>query len=159
CQREPAMAALPETLVAPAAAQGESRLRIIARNALPFLVLGLLWEIAAHAGLFPPKLFPPLETIAAAFYRLTISGVLPLHVAETLLRLTAGFALAAIVGVSLGILMGRSRRAEDYLLPLVSIGAPIPGIAYAPLFMLWFDLGNKSAILVVGFVSAFPIIF
>jgi ABC-type nitrate/sulfonate/bicarbonate transport system permease component len=44
-------------------------------------------------------------------------------------------------------------------LPLVSIGAPIPGIAYAPLFMLWFDLGNTSAILLVGFVSAFPIIF
>ena len=44
-------------------------------------------------------------------------------------------------------------------MPLVSIGAPIPGIAYAPLFMLWFGLGNFSAILLVGFVSAFPIIF
>jgi NitT/TauT family transport system permease protein len=160
-QCEAAMAALPETLAAPAppVAQGESRLRVIARNALPFLVLGLIWEIAAHAGLFPPKLFPPLETIGATLYRLTVSGILPHHVAETLLRLIAGFALAAVVGVTLGILMGRSRRAEDYLLPLVSIGAPIPGIAYAPLFMLWFDLGNKSAILVVGFVSAFPIIF
>jgi NitT/TauT family transport system permease protein len=155
------MAALPETLAAeaPAVAQGESRLRAIARNALPFLVLGLMWEIAAHAGLFPPKLFPPLETVGATLYRLTVSGILPHHVAESLLRLIAGFALAAVVGVTLGILMGRSRRAEDYLLPLVSIGAPIPGIAYAPLFMLWFDLGNKSAILVVGFVSAFPIIF
>src|SRR5262249_38889909 len=120
-QREPVMAALPETLAAeaPRAAQGESRLRVIARNALPFLVLGLLWEITAHAGFFPPKLFPTLETIGAAFYRLTISGILPLHAAETLLRLIAGFALAAIVGVTLGILMGRSRRAEDYLLPLV----------------------------------------
>ena len=55
--------------------------------------------------------------------------------------------------------MGRSRRAEDIFLPLVSIGAPIPGIAYAPLFLLWFGLGNKSAVLLVGFVSAFPIIF
>jgi NitT/TauT family transport system permease protein len=157
------MAALPETLAAdapaPAAAQGEGRLHVIARNAFPFLVLGVLWEIAAHAGIFPPKLFPPLETVGAAFYRLTVSGILPVHVAETLLRLGAGFALAAVVGVTLGILMGRSRRVEDMALPLVSIGAPIPGIAYAPLFMLWFDLGNKSAILLVGFVSAFPIIF
>src|SRR4029077_6170987 len=78
---------------------------------------------------------------------------------ETLMRLFAGFALAAVAGVTLGIAMGRSRFAEDVFLPLVSIGAPIPGIAYAPLFMLWFDLGNKSAILVVGFVSAFPIVF
>jgi NitT/TauT family transport system permease protein len=55
--------------------------------------------------------------------------------------------------------MGRSRVAEDILLPLVSIGAPIPGIAYAPLFLLWFGLGNVSAVILVGFVSAYPIIF
>src|SRR5499426_3166941 len=154
------MAALPETLAAGRiAATGEGHLRAFARNAVPFLVLGSLWEIAAHLGLFPEKFFPPIETIAAALYRLTVSGILPVHIAETLLRLGAGFALAAIIGVTLGILMGRSRRVEDLALPLISIGAPIPGIAYAPLFMLWFDLGNKSAILVVGFVSAFPIIF
>jgi NitT/TauT family transport system permease protein len=41
----------------------------------------------------------------------------------------------------------------------VSICAPIPGLAYAPLFLLWFGLGNVSAVLLVGFVSAFPIIF
>ncbi len=72
-----------------------------------------------------------------------------------MLRLLAGFFLAAIVGVTLGILMGRSRRVEDIALPLVSIGAPIPGLAYAPLFLLWFGLGNKSAVLLVAFVSAF----
>jgi NitT/TauT family transport system permease protein len=55
--------------------------------------------------------------------------------------------------------MGRSRRAEDIFLPLVSIGAPIPGLAYTPLFLLWFGLGNRTAVLLVGFVSAFPIIF
>ncbi len=56
----------------------------------------------------------------------------------------AGFALAAVVGVAIGILMGRSRRAEDILLPVISIGAPIPGLAYTPLFLLWFGLGNVS---------------
>jgi NitT/TauT family transport system permease protein len=139
--------------------RGESRLRMAARTAFPFLVVGALWEITAHAGVFPPRLFPPLEEIAAAFWRLTITGVLPHHAAQTLLRLAAGFALAAVVGVAIGMAMGRSKRAEDYLLPLVSIGAPIPGIAYAPLFMLWFGLGNISAVLLVGFVSTFPIIF
>ena len=54
----------------------------------------------------------------------------------------AGFALAAVAGVAIGFAMGRSRRAEDIFLPLVSIGAPIPGLAYAPLFLLWFGLGN-----------------
>src|SRR5215470_1869972 len=100
-----------------------------ARRALPFLVVGAVWEITAHLGLFPPRLFPPLEDVAAAFLRLTASGALPHHAAETLLRLLAGFSLAAVLGVGLGIAMARSRLAEDLALPLVSIAAPIPGIA------------------------------
>ncbi|MGE0035437.1 MAG: ABC transporter permease [Xanthobacteraceae bacterium] len=141
------------------AAPGESRWRIVARNAFPFLVVGAIWEIVAKLGIFPRKLFPPLEEIAATFIRLTADGILPHHVFDTLLRLTAGFALAALAGVVIGIAMGRWRFAEDTFLPLVSIGAPIPGIAYAPLFLLWFGLGDRSTVLLVGFVSAFPIIF
>jgi len=137
----------------------EARWRVIARTAFPFLVVGGAWEIVAHLGIFPPRLFPPLEAVGSAFLRLTIAGILPHHVLDTLARLLAGFALAALAGVAIGIAMGRSRRAEDIFLPLVSIGAPIPGIAYAPLFLLWFGLGNFSTILLVGFVSAFPIIF
>lgn len=143
----------------PEASQGESRWRIVARNAFPFLVVGTIWEIVARLGIFPRKLFPPLEEIAATFIRLTADGILPHHVFDTLLRLTAGFALAAVVGVVIGIAMGRWKLAEDVFVPLVSIGAPIPGIAYAPLFLLWFGLGNSTTVLLVGFVSAFPIIF
>jgi NitT/TauT family transport system permease protein len=134
-------------------------LQRVARNAFPFIVVGAIWEAVAHFGLFPAQFFPPLETIAAAFVRLTRNGVLPHHILDTLLRLTFGFALAALVGVGIGVLMGRSRRAEDYLLPLISIGAPIPGLAYTPLFLLWFGPGNVPAVLLVAFVSAFPIIY
>ncbi|AMN39609.1 taurine ABC transporter permease [Rhodoplanes sp. Z2-YC6860] len=136
-----------------------ARWRVFARNVFPFVVVLGLWEIVARAGVFPPKLFPSLVTIAETFVRLTANGILPHHTFDTILRLLAGFALAAIAGVVLGILMGRSRRIEDIALPLVSIGAPIPGLAYAPLFLLWFGLGNTSAVLLVAFVSAFPIIF
>ncbi len=108
---------------------------------------------------FRASCFRRSEEVAATFVRLTAAGILPHHVLDTLVRLAAGFTLAAIVGVAIGIAMGRSRRAEDIFLPLVSIGAPIPGIAYAPLFLLWFGLGNKTAVLLVAFVSAFPIIF
>jgi NitT/TauT family transport system permease protein len=135
-----------------------ARLRRVGQMAFPFLVVGALWEIAAHAGLFPPRLFPPLETVGASFVRLTLSGILPHHVFDTLVRLTIGFALAAVIGIIVGLAMGRSRRAEDIFLPLVSIGAPIPGLAYAPLFLLWFGLGNVAAVLLVAFVSAFPVI-
>ncbi len=130
-----------------------------ARNAFPFVVVGAAWETVAHLELFPAQFFPSLETIGATFVRLTLNGVLPHHALDTLVRLSAGFALAALAGVAIGIIMGRSRRAEDVLLPLVSIGAPIPGLAYAPLFLLWFGPGDVSAVVLVAFVSAFPIIY
>jgi NitT/TauT family transport system permease protein len=148
-----------EALIGTAAPARESRLRVAARTAFPFLVLALAWEITVWLGVFPPKLFPSLGTVAQAFWQLTISGILPHHVLDTVLRLLIGFALSAGVGVGIGILMGRSRRMEDIVLPLVSVMAPIPGIAWAPLFLLWFGLGNQPAILLVAFVSAFPIIF
>jgi NitT/TauT family transport system permease protein len=130
----------------------------VLRAAFPFAVVAAVWEIAAHSGEFPPRLFPPLEEVAATLVRLTAAGILPHHAAQTLFRLAAGFAIAAFAGVLLGIAMGRYRRAEDLLMPLVSIGAPIPGLAYAPLFLLWFGLGDTGSIILVAFVSAFPVI-
>jgi ABC-type nitrate/sulfonate/bicarbonate transport system permease component len=135
------------------------RLRIVARNAFPFVVVGAIWEIVAQSGTFPRKLFPTLEDIARAFFDLTVSGILPHHALDTVIRLLSGFAIAAVVGLVVGVLMGRSRRAEDIFLPLVSILAPIPGLAYTPLFLLWFGPGQFSAVLLVAFVSSFPIIY
>ena len=63
------------------------------------------------------------------------------------------------MGLTIGVLMGRSRRMEDICLPLVSILAPIPGLAYTPLFLLWFGPGEVSAVLLVAFVSMFPVIY
>ncbi len=123
----------------------------------PFIVVGAIWEAVARAGVFPPRLFPTLETVATTLVQLTVSGILPHHAALTLYRLAAGFVLAAMAGVVIGLAMGRLRRAEAILLPLVSIGAPIPGLAYAPLFLLWFGLGDSGSIVLVAFVSAFPV--
>jgi NitT/TauT family transport system permease protein len=141
-----------------ASGSGE-RWRAAMRNVFPFLVVGAIWEIVALAGVFPHRLFPTLEDVALAFYRLTAAGILPHHVLDTLIRLLTGFALAAVAGIGIGIAMGRSRRAEDIFLPLVSICAPIPGLAYAPLFLLWFGPGEVSAVLLVAFVSMFPVIY
>lgn len=132
--------------------------RVAARTAFPFLVVGALWETIARLGVFPPRLFPSLEVVAATLVGMTANGTLPTHALHTVARLLAGFALAAVSGLAIGVAMGRARRAEDIFLPLVSIGAPIPGLAYAPLFLLWFGLGDLGAVLLVGFVAAFPVI-
>ena len=135
-----------------------TQLKAIALTAYPFLVVFGLWEIVAHLEIFPRRLFPTIEEIASAFVRLTAAGILPRHAVETVLRLIGGFAFAAIVGVAIGIAMGRFRWAEDVFLPIVSIGAPIPGLAYAPLFLLWFGLGNATTVLLVGVVATFPVV-
>ncbi len=149
--------ALPSGALAPPGE--ENWVRVAARNAFPFVVVGGIWEIVAHLGVFPAALFPTLEQVAVTFVDLTLSGILLLHAFETLLRLLSGFALAAVFGLLIGLAMGRSRRVEDYLLPLVSILAPIPGLAYTPLFLLWFGPGNISSVLLVGFVSSFAVIY
>jgi NitT/TauT family transport system permease protein len=125
--------------------------------ALPFVVAGAAWQAFSLFGPFPQKLFPTVETIIDTFIRLVANGILPIHAVHTVLRLIVAFLLASLVGVGLGIMIGRYRWAEDFFLPLVSIGNPIPGLAYAPLFVLWFGLGNLPAILLVAFAAAFPI--
>lgn len=124
----------------------------------PFAILAAVWEAVARGGGFPPKLFPPLEAVFATLVRLTQDGILWAHVEGTLVRLVLGFLLAAVVGVTVGILMGRFRLAEDLFLPAVSFGYPIPGLAYAPLFVLWFGLGDVPAVLLVGAASCFVVI-
>src|SRR5262249_32759090 len=128
-----------------AAPQGAGRALIVRRAfgsavalVLPFAVVAVFWQAFALYGPFPPKLFPTVDRMAAAFARLTATGVLPLQALHTLVRLAAGFALGGAVGVIAGLAMGRFRAAEDLLLPLVSVGNPIPGLAYAPLFVIWF---------------------
>ena len=140
-------------------AQGEPRWRVIWRNAFPFLVVGAIWEAVARAGVFPARLFPSLETIAAAFWRLTLNGILPHHALDTVIRLGAGFALAAVAGVAIGIPMGRSRRAEDIFLPLVEHRRADPRPRLCAAVPALVRARQQSTVLLVGFVSAFPIIF
>lgn len=124
----------------------------------PFALIAVVWQAVAYAGVFPPKLFPTIQTIAVTLWELTVSGIIWANTEGTLLRLILGFLLAAVVGVVVGILMGRFRVAEEILLPAVSFGYPIPGLAYAPLFVLWFGLGDVPAMLLVGVASCFIII-
>jgi ABC-type nitrate/sulfonate/bicarbonate transport system permease component len=125
---------------------------------LPFVVVGTVWEVIAQSGIFPPKLFPSLATVFDTLLRLAMSGILWGHVQATLIRLIVGFFLAASFGVLIGFAMGRYAVVEDLLLPVVSIGYPIPGLAYAPLFVLWFGLGDLPAVLLVGVASSFAVV-
>jgi len=135
-----------------------SRVGTVAAGSLAFVVMALAWQAAVWAGVFPPKLFPGLAAVAETLVRLTGNGTMVAAAAATLFRLLFGFVLAAVAGIVVGLLMGRVQWIEDALLPIVSFMYPIPGIAYAPLFVLWFGLGDVPAILLVAVATSFTVI-
>src|SRR4026207_1118637 len=69
-----------------------------------------------------------------------------------------GLALAVAVGLPLGILMGRFRPVEGFFLPLASALMPIPSLAWVPVFILWFGLGNATAVGIVFYAALFPML-
>jgi NitT/TauT family transport system permease protein len=90
--------------------------------------------------------------------RLLAEGSMLHNALATLYRMMAGFALAVAVGLPLGILMGRYRPLEHFVMPLASALMPIPSLAWVPVFILWFGLGNRVAILIVFYAALFPMI-
>jgi NitT/TauT family transport system permease protein len=136
-------------------------MRRILSIGIPFIIFAVIaaaWELLANYGGFSPKLVPGLGVIAETLVRLAGNGVLAAAAVATLYRLVAGFVLAALIGVAVGIAMGRRQWVEDTLLPIVAFLYPIPGLAYAPLFVLWFGLGDFPTILLVGISSCFTVI-
>jgi NitT/TauT family transport system permease protein len=125
--------------------------------ALSLLGITIVWEVSLRVAGLPPKLFPSVGAVALRAWRLLWSGILWHHASATLGRLLAGFAIASVVGILVGLGMGRSRRVEEFFLPLLSVLMPIPPLAWVPLFILWFGLGNVPTIVLVTFAAAMPI--
>jgi ABC-type nitrate/sulfonate/bicarbonate transport system permease component len=126
------------------------------RGALTLLVLAAIYETVARGGYFPPALMPTLGAVAAALFNSLRDGSMLLHAAATPYRVLVGFGLAVAVGLPLGIMMGRSRPVENFVLPLTSALMPIPSLAWVPAFILWFGLGNTVSILIVFYAALFP---
>ncbi len=134
------------------------RIRSIRRGATSIVVVAALYEIVARSGYFAPALMPSLETIAQTFFGMLADGSMFLHAAATLYRVLFGFGLAVAAGLPLGVLMGRFRPVETFVLPLASALMPIPSLAWIPVFILWFGLGNTVTVLIVFYAALFPLL-
>ena len=109
---------------------GVRNLAAFSRGALGFVVAALAWEIFARSGWFPPAVTPPVPEVLRALGQMVLSGALFTHIGTTLARIFTGLALAALVGIPLGLVMGRVRRVEKLVLPIVSVLSPIPSLAH-----------------------------
>jgi len=134
------------------------RIRTILRGSIAILVVAALYETIARSGMFPRALMPTLPKVGSTLVDLLADGTMLRHAFYTLYRMLAGFALAVAVGLPLGILMGRYRAVENFCLPLASALMPIPSLAWVPVFILWFGLGDTVTILIVLYAATFPMV-
>jgi len=132
--------------------------RSLWRGALSLCLIAALYETIARSGYFPTVLMPPLPLVASTFWTVLTDGTMIHHAASTLFRVMIGFCLAIMVGIPLGILMARYQRVENFFLPLASALMPIPSLAWVPVFILWFGLGNTVSIMVVFYAATFPML-
>lgn len=117
------------------------------------------WELFARSGMFSQALTPPLRMILSTLWSMLADGSLPLNAAATLLRLFAGLAIALVIATPLAMAMGRYPLCERLLRPLVNVLMPIPSLAWVPLVVLWFGIGDVSTVLVVVYAATFPLLY
>ncbi len=127
----------------------------------PFVSVGLLvaaWEIVARSGTVTPYLLPSVGTVLERIWTDAWAGDLWTNMRDTLYRAFVGFAIAGTIGVALGFAMARSRLAYWFFDPLISVGFPMPKIAFLPVIILWLGTFDISKIAMVVFDSTFPVV-
>lgn len=137
------------------------RLPMALLSMLTVVAMLALWWIATHAGWVRPLFLPQPEAVAAAFAQVwsgSLDGT-PLweHLASSLMRVFGAFLLAAAIGIPVGLLMGASRIARGLLDPPIEFYRPLPPLAYLPLMVIWFGIGELSKILLIFLACFAPV--
>jgi len=126
----------------------------------------LLWQVASATGLFgrldpaySQLLLPSPGAVAAALFKMAQTGYLWSNIWTSAFRVGVSFALGIVIGVPLGIGMAVAPTVKNISEPFVRFLSPIPALAWVPLAILWFGLGDGAAIFIITLAAVFPIIF
>lgn len=122
----------------------------------PLAVL-LLWILAAEFEWLPPQILPPPSMVVETFAELVRSGELADNLWISLWRVLAGFAIGAGAGFALGVAMGLSPRARDYLYPTFRLIAQVPSVGWLPLLMMLVGIGEALKIILIAKAAGMPI--
>jgi NitT/TauT family transport system permease protein len=123
------------------------------------IVLLVVWEWASATGVLREAFFPRPSTIAAHLRDLVADGTLWGHLATTLARIGWAFALAALLGVGIGLAMGLWRRLREGLDPVFAVIFPIPSILFLPLVSFLVPPGEIALVVTTAVTSFFLIAF
>ena len=129
------------------------------RRAAPLVfavLVATVWELAARAAALPPWLLPAPSQILIE--SLAFSPEFPRHILATTIATLAGFALATLAGIALGLAFASFELLERTVYPALVALQSVPKVALAPLFLMWIGYGLTMKILVVFLVAVFPIV-
>ncbi|VVD69888.1 ABC transporter permease [Pandoraea cepalis] len=154
------------------ASSGAMRTARMMRGVLIPLGVVVIWQIVTGLGWINPIILPsPLAVVAKwwQYLKPTVtmadgvgawlnSSELLMDAANSLYRVVMGFLVGAVIALPLGLLMGTSSRIYGLFNPLVQVVRPIPPIAYIPLAILWFGLGNPPAFFLIALGAFFPVL-
>ena len=133
---------------------------------LPIIVFLIGWEIFSYLEIVNSKLVSRPSEIFSVMLDLInpatqsfLKHSILFDVYSSLCRLAYAFVIAAFVGVSLGMLVAKSRFVYRFFDPLITVAMPVPGIAWAPIFILWLGFGNPTIISVGALAAFFPILY
>ena len=119
------------------------------------IVVGIWWAVVAATQ---SAIFPTPWAVVTGTLELARDGTLWEHIGASLMRVGAGFGLAVALAIPLGLWMGWVHGAFVTLNPLFQILRPISPIAWIPIAILWFGVGNASPIFLIFIASVFPMI-
>jgi NitT/TauT family transport system permease protein len=127
------------------------------RGLLSLVIVGLVWEIAGRSGRWP-LILAPISDIWIKFLQLAATGELMRHVLVSLNEFFVGYAIAAVLGILLGIAIASSETVKDFVDPWVSAIYATPTVALAPLFIFMFGIDAPSKMAVVFLLAIFPVV-
>lgn len=139
------------------AGRAEGRRRWGSLRAGTLAAVVVLWEVVSCAHVVPPVFLPSPLAVAGELVRMASTGDLWRHVAPSLSRIAAGFAVGSAVGLVVGVAAGVSPVVEAVVDPLVAALYPVPKIALLPLLILWLGIGEASKVAVIGIGAFFPV--
>ena len=125
-------------------------------------LLGVLvvWAVVAYGNarleFVAPALLPTPGAVLAVAVELVRDGSLAKHLWTSALRVAQGFGLAALAALALGILAGMCAPLRHLLDPAIEFVRPIPPLAFLPMFLVWFGLGETSKVAFIGYTTFFP---
>jgi NitT/TauT family transport system permease protein len=125
------------------------------RPVLFIVALLVVWHISAASQ--QVHLLPGPLSVAAGIAELAQRGLLLKYVTASLFRVTWGFITAALLGIPLGLAIGWHQRSEMALNPLIQIFRPISPLAWIPISILWFGVGDMAAIFLIFLASFLPL--